>query len=143
MIDRMPVRNSDPETSHESAAQVGELAARLRGRIIALARDAGEVGITINEAERLIADHKYNGVSPRFAELVRRGDLVRELIGHGKPTKRFPDGVPHYTARWDERTERNVIVHWSPEFAPKAPAAPAQLPLWQAKKPAQSVKIGK
>jgi len=40
---RMPVRNSDLETSHESAMHVGELAAKLRERIIGLAREAGEV----------------------------------------------------------------------------------------------------
>jgi hypothetical protein len=112
-----PARNSDPTTSHESAAQAGELAAKLRDKILDLARQAGCDGLTSNEAERKIADYKANGVSPRFAELVKRCDLVR--VPRGYSTK----GRPVYATRFDAITERSVIVHWLPEFAPLKKAA--------------------
>ncbi len=108
----MTVRNSDPNT---------ELASRLRARILALARAAGQRGITIGEAEQQIPEHKNASVSPRFAELVARGELIRLLVGYGKPTKRFPGGVPRYLARLDTETKRCVIIHFAPGFEPLAP----------------------
>lgn len=120
-----PARNSDPSTSHQSAEAVGALAAKLRTRVLALAREAGTLGLTINETEHLIPEHKYNAVSPRFAELIESGALVRQIIGIGKPTKRFPTGRPLYETRYDKQTNRRVLVHWLPEFAP-APKKPAQ-----------------
>jgi hypothetical protein len=123
----MTVRNTDPESSHASAAVVEALAARLRARVLTIAHEARELGITINETSAAIPEHRAHSVSPRFAELVERGHLVRVLIGHGKVTKRFPGGIPRYMTRWDEQTERNVIIHWLPEFAPtKKPATSAQ-----------------
>jgi hypothetical protein len=95
-----------------------QLAARLRGRILDLARTADKVGLTINEAERQIENHKGHSVSPRFAELVKQGYLVRVLVGHGPLTKRFARGSPRFFTRYDEETRRNVNVHWVPEFAP-------------------------
>jgi len=95
----------------------GKLAAKLRSRIIALAREAGYEGITINEAERGIAEHKNHSVSPRFAELVRKGLLVRVIIGQS------PKGRPIYQTRWDPYTQRDVCLHWLPEFAPSAKKA--------------------
>lgn len=125
-----PARNSNPSTSHESAEAAQELAAKLRARIIDIARKAGRDGITISEAQQQISEHKTQSVSPRFAELVTRGALVRVLIDYGKPTKRFPGGVPRHVTRFDTETKRNVIVHWLPEFAPyAAPNAQADLPL--------------
>ena len=109
-----PVRNSDPETSHESAAQVGELAAKLRAQILDLAREAGADGLSSNETERLIPAHKNNSVSPRFAELVKSGKLVRVRIGTTKK------GRAIYIKRFDPVTRRNVIVNFLPEFAPAA-----------------------
>jgi hypothetical protein len=106
-------------TSGESAKASQPLALRLREVIIDLARQAGPTGITINEGERLIPDHKGHSVSSRFSELVERGDLVRVFVGYGQPAKRFPKGVPRYVTRYDEETGRNVVVHWLPEFAPK------------------------
>jgi hypothetical protein len=105
-------------SSTESANKSEELAARLRRRIIDLARRSGKVGLSINEAEEQIDDHKGHSVSPRFAGLVKQGVLVRLLIGRGKPTRRFPNGVPRYVTRYDQKTRRNVNVHWVPEFAP-------------------------
>jgi hypothetical protein len=123
----MTVRNTDPETSYASAAAVGALAARLRARVLTIAHEARERGITINEASAAIPEHRAHSVSPRFAELVERGHLVRVLVGHGKNTKRFPCGIPRYMTRWDEQTKRDVIVHWLPEFAPtKKPPTSAQ-----------------
>jgi hypothetical protein len=123
----MTVRNSDPATSHASAAAVGALAARLRARVLAIAGEAREHGVTISEVSAAIPEHRAHSISPRFAELVERGHLVRVLVRRGKSTKRFPGGVPRYTTRWDEQTKRNVIIHWLPEFAPiKKAIAPAQ-----------------
>lgn len=128
----MTVRNTDPASSHESAAAVGALAARLRARVLDIAGEAGAHGVTISEASAAIPQHRPHSISPRFAELVECGYLVRVLVGHGTHTKRFPGGVPRYVTRWDEQTKRNVIVHWSPEFVPTgkpATSAQAELPL--------------
>ena len=109
-----PARNSDPATSHESAAQVDELAAQLRAQILDLARQAGTEGITSNEAERLIENHKANAISPRFAELVAKGKLVRVNLGTTKK------GRAIYIKRFDPVTKCNTIVNFVPEFAPSA-----------------------
>jgi hypothetical protein len=123
----MTVRNSDPATSHAPAAAVGALAARLCARVLAMAGEAREHGVTISEASAAIPEHRAHSISPRFAELVERGHLVRVLVGHGKSTKRLPGGIPRYATRWDEQTKRNVIIHWLPLFAPtKKAIAPAQ-----------------
>ncbi len=106
------------DSSAESANKSQDLAVRLRRRIIDLARKAGKVGLTINQAEEQIDDHKVSSVSPRFSELVNRGALVRVVIGRDEPTKQFPNGAPRHFKRYDETTHRNVIVHWTPEFAP-------------------------
>ena len=110
-------------TSGESAKASQQTAARLREQILELAHAAQQEGITINEAERLIDDHKGHSISPRFAELVRLGLLVRVEIGRNLPTVKFPQGAPRYRTRYDAETRRNVIVHWSPEFAPAATEA--------------------
>lgn len=107
-------------TSAESAKESGRLATRLRDRIVDLAQKAGAKGLTINEAEAIILDHKIQSVSPRFAELIARGALVRVPIEPGRPTKRSPFGTPRYMRRYDEQTKRRVNVHWIPEFAPIA-----------------------
>ena len=107
----MTVRNSDPATSHASAAAVSALAARLRARVLTITGEAREHGVTISEASAAIPEHRAHSISPRFAELVERGHLLRVLVGHGKSTKRFPGGVPRYMT----------------EFAPtKKPATSAQ-----------------
>jgi|ERR1035441_78840 hypothetical protein len=113
-------RTSCLTTSGESAKESQQTAARLRQQILEFACNAQAQGITINDAERLIEDHKGHSVSPRFAELVRLGRLVRIVTGRGATTVRFPQGAPRYRTRYDEETRRNVIVHWLPEFAPMA-----------------------
>jgi hypothetical protein len=105
-------------TSGASARESQETAARLRQQILDLARKAQRRGLTINEAERFISNHKGHSISPRFAELVRLGLLVRVVIGLTRPTKRFPHGAERYMTRFDQETRRNVIVHWVPGFAP-------------------------
>jgi hypothetical protein len=125
MEPQINARTSDLTTSGESLRESQHTAVRLREQILKLARKAGDRGLTINEAERLIDDHKGHSVSPRFAELVRLGLLVRILIGHGAATKRFPQGVPRYCRRFDEETRRKVNLHWAPEFAPPAIEAAA------------------
>ena len=116
---QIDARPSGLTTSGESAVESQQTAVRLRQQITHLAQIAGERGITINEAERLIDDHKGHSISPRFSELVRSGLLVRVVIGRTRPTKRFPHGAPRYKTRFDEETRRNVIVHWAPRFAPR------------------------
>lgn len=106
----------DVGTSVDSLKKSEELATHLRERILDLARRAGRYGLTINEAESEIGDHKGHSVSPRFSELVRRGALVRVPVDHGCPTKRC--GGFRFMTRYDEETGRNVTVHWLPEFAP-------------------------
>src|ERR1700687_324163 len=104
------------ETSIDSLKKSEELATRLRERIVDLARKAGRNGLTINEAERQIGDHKGHSVSPRFSELVRRGALVRIPVAHGQLTKRR--GLSRCVTRHDDETDRNVTIHWVPECAP-------------------------
>jgi hypothetical protein len=123
-------------TSIESSDKSRKLAERLSHRIPELARRAGKKGITINEAERQISDHKSHSVSPRFSELVQNGVLVRILVDHGRPTKRFPHGVPRYLTRYDEETRRNVTIHWLPEMAPE------QTGSGTAKKPSRGETVG-
>ena len=106
------------ETSIESFMKSEELAGRLGGRILDLARRARGEGLTINEAERQIEDHKGHSISPRFSQLVRTGALVRVFIGYGQPTRSSPQGVRRYVTRHDEETGRHVVVHWLAEFAP-------------------------
>jgi len=105
-------------SNHDEAGQVAELSAKLRARIIELARAAGRDGLTISEAAQEIPDHKNTSVSPRFSELVARGGLVRVLTGRGKPSKRAPWGIARYMTRLDPQTKRHVIIHWLPGFAP-------------------------
>lgn len=109
---------TNAETSIDSLKKSRELAIRLRERILDLARKAGREGLTINEAERQIGDHKGHSVSPRFSELVRQGALVRILGDYERPAGRFHRGLCRYVTRYDEETSRNVTVHWVPEFAP-------------------------
>ena len=113
----MTVRNS------ESTTQVGELAAKLRAQIIDLSRQAGAEGITSNEAERLIPVHKNNSISPRFAELIKRGGLVRVLLGYTEKKRAV------YAKRFDPVTRRHVVVNFLREFAPTKSAATAQFEL--------------
>jgi hypothetical protein len=114
------MRGAGENGNASSTDKSNDLARRLRHRIIDLARKAGKIGLTINEAEAQIDDHKAHSVSPRFAELLREGLLVRVIIYRGKPTKRFRNGVPRYVTRYDEVTRRAVNVHWAPDFAPSS-----------------------
>jgi hypothetical protein len=116
----MNARNSDPETSHRSAATSAEVSGKLRARIVRLARAAGSKGISLSETVLAIPDHKLSSITPRFVELVEMGQLVRVRMGVGKPTKRYPAGRPQFLTRFDEQTKRNVLVQWVPEFAPSA-----------------------
>ena len=113
--------SSDLGTSGESVKKSKRLARGLRARIVELARAAGSSGLTINDAQRHIRDHKSSSVSARFSELEKRGTLVRVFVGYGRPTKCFPKGRPLYITRYDEETKRNVNVYWVPGFAPAAP----------------------
>jgi len=80
-------------------------------RILELAEAAGAEGITSNDAERLITDHKNSSVSPRFNELVEAGALVRMEGSAGE--------------RIDPLTNRPGQIHWLPKFAPDSAKKPA------------------
>ena len=69
-------------TSGTSVVQSQNLAISIRQQILLLARQSGSLGITINEAERLIKCHKGHSISPRFAELIKRGDRTTCPPGH-------------------------------------------------------------
>lgn len=114
----MNARNIDPATSHEAAASSVDLARKLRDRILQLAKAAAWTGITIAEGAEAIPERRASSITPRFSELVERGQLVRTFVGMGKPTKRFPAGRPLYETRLDEQTRKRVLLHWLPEFAP-------------------------
>ncbi len=122
-----PVRNSDPETSYESAQQIDALAAKLRGLIKNLAREAGYNGLSINEAAASIPEHKPWSISPRFAEMISSGDLVRVKLGTSKK------GRVIYLKRIDTATGRPVIVNFHPAFVPGPDVSTAQLQLWPIK----------
>jgi hypothetical protein len=107
-------------TSGDSVRLSESMARGLRGRIVRLVSQAGPLGMTIGEAERQIRDHKAHSISPRFSELEKTRALVRSFVGYGRPTMRFPKGVPRFFTRHDEETRRNVNVYWVPEFAPAA-----------------------
>jgi len=120
--------DANAETSIDSLKKSEELATRLRERILDLVRKAGRRGLTINEAERQLADHKGHSVSPRFSEILRQGVLVRVLVDHGRPIKRR--GGSRFMTRYDEETSRNVNLHWTPEYVPapdKGPHDPSTL----------------
>ena len=107
-------------TSGESIRQSERLVRGLCAQIVSIAWAAGPKGTTINEVGRQIQDHKEHSISPRFSELEKRGALVQVPVGRGRPTQRFPKGIPLYMTRYDEETGRNVNVYWVPEFAPTA-----------------------
>jgi hypothetical protein len=113
-------------TSSKSLSKSIDLTGRLQQRILDLARKAAKAGITIGEAERQIDDHKAHSISPRFCELVKRGELRRVPDGLDRPTGRFPHGLPRYLSRCDEQTGRSVTIHWLPEFAPLPRRAPSE-----------------
>ena len=116
-------------TSIESAEKSEPMAASLRARVARMTRDSGRDGLTINQAQKQIQDHKDGSISARFSELVKSGAIVRVFVGYGQRTRRFPNGVPKYVSRYDEETRRNVSVHWAPEFAPSAPEPKVQAQL--------------
>lgn len=111
-------------TSGASLKSSQSLAISLRQQILVLAQKACSAGITISEAERLIEGHKGHSISPRFAELIKCGKLVRIPLAPGHQTNRFPCGIPRFMTRYDEQSRRNVNVHWLPEFAPVCGESP-------------------
>src|SRR4051812_43979418 len=104
MTKEMKRQSSGLGTSAESMMLSKELALTLQDQIEELVRQSNTEGLTINEAEGLIADHKITSISPRFRELEKQRRVVRILDGIGHPTKRFPEGSPRYVTRYDSET---------------------------------------
>ena len=117
----MNARNSDPHSSHEAAEAVEQLAGKLRARIVPLVRATGTAGATQSEIAAQMAEYKQSSITPRFIELIERKLIVRVLVGFGKRTRRYPNGVPRYITRFDPVTKHNVTLYWFPGYEPKPP----------------------
>jgi hypothetical protein len=122
-------RTSDPHTSHEALSD-DKKSKRVADTITRLALEAGERGLTINEAAAIMPEHKPWSVSPKFKPLVRRGKLVRNVVGRTEPTKRHPEGRAKFETRPDPETGCDCIVHYHHTvLAPKKkPGSVAPLP---------------
>ena len=98
-----------------------EFCARLCDDILRIALEAGSKGITINECAALLPKYKAWSVSPMFAPLVRKGLLVRRVIGITEPRRRWPNGKEILETREDPVTHKQCIVNYHHSFAPKKP----------------------
>jgi hypothetical protein len=114
----MGARNTDPETSHESAVAFHKHVSNVNARIIEIVRASGHHGRTQSEAVALMPEYKAGSITPRFSRLVKRGLLVLIRVGTTKPTKASPLGRPRYITRHDEETNRDVNIYWVSEIAP-------------------------
>jgi DNA-directed RNA polymerase specialized sigma24 family protein len=65
----------DTDTSREAAASMETHAQRLQGLVLAAIREAGENGLTTNEAAEML-DIDKGSVQPRTSELKLRGEIV-------------------------------------------------------------------
>jgi hypothetical protein len=86
-------RRTDPVTSR-LAGQEDRLV--LRQQVLDYVRKAGKRGVSLYEAIRDLADNDYyrgSSITPRFAELVRRGLLTRTEATVRSPYTGRPVGV--------------------------------------------------
>jgi hypothetical protein len=104
-------RTSDPLTSHEALNDT-ELKVRIADTVTRLALEAGERGVTINETAAQMPAYKAWSISPIFAPLVRRGVLVRKVLGVAPPSKRWPEGKEIPETRVDPETHHSCVVHY-------------------------------
>lgn len=119
----LPARLTDPHTSHESAEESTDVRSQIAQAITALALEAGNSGITINEATEALPQFKPVSVSPVFKPLVNRSVLVRRVIGRNEKGKDL------YETREDPNSHRQVIVHFHHTVAAKKPAASVGVPI--------------
>lgn len=113
-------RNTDPLTSHEALDDTA-FRARISEDVLRIALEAGAKGITINECAELLPNYKAWSISPMFAPLVRKGLLVRRVIGITEPSRRWPNGKEILDRREDPETHKNCLVNYHHSFAPKRP----------------------
>lgn len=124
--DDSAARKTDPLTSHE-APNDPKLRARISDAILQVALEAGAAGVTINECAEKLSDYKAWSISPMFKPLVRRGLLVRRVLGVTEPTRRWPDGKEIFETRVDPITHKRCIVNYHHTVLKKpAATAPAQ-----------------
>ena len=113
-------RNTDPLTSHE-ALNDPKFRARIKDDILRLALEAATKGITVNACAAQLPKYKAWSISPMFAPLVRKGLLVRRVIGITEPRRRWPNGKEILETREDPVTHKQCIVNYHHSFAPKKP----------------------
>lgn len=68
-------RSDDPDTSKAAAGSLS--VAALEAAVLAVIRDAGETGVTVDDLLDALPGFSYQSVSPRPAALKRKG-LVRD-----------------------------------------------------------------
>src|SRR5437764_4578137 len=110
-LDDSSARNTDPLTSQE-ALDNSAFRVRICEDIIRIALKAGAKGITINECAEQLPEYKAWSISPMFAPLVRKGLLVRRVIGVAEPCKRWPHGKDIMDTREDRETHKRCIVNY-------------------------------
>jgi hypothetical protein len=111
-LDDPIARTSDPPTSDVGAEASKENRQTIAANILALAAKRGNQGITIFEAKELLPEFEVVSLSPVFAPLVRKGKLIRRLIG--KKLK----GKDCYETRINPKTNCPGNIHWHFKAAP-------------------------
>jgi hypothetical protein len=119
-FDDSVARNTDPLTSHEALDDT-DFRVRISEDILRIALEAGAKGITINECAERLPDYKAWSISPMFAPLVRKGLLVRRVIGITEPSRRWPNGKEVQETRVDPETHKPCTVNYHHSFALKRP----------------------
>jgi hypothetical protein len=124
--DESAARTSDPLTSHEALGDE-KLRTRIFDDVERVALEAGLAGITINECAEKLPNYKAWSIPPMFAPLVRRGVLVRRVIGVTEPSKRWPQGKEILETRVDPITHKRCTVNYHHSIFKKPSASvPAQ-----------------
>src|SRR5438477_4776674 len=102
----MSARKSDPENSQIAAENFSKKRSKVNLRIVTLTRASKETGITQAQVVDAIPEYRPGSITPRFARLVERGELVRVYLGMTKPTNQNPTGRPRYVTRVDVKTKQ-------------------------------------
>ena len=127
--DRGFARTTDPLSSHEALADE-DLRAKIADKILQVALEAGAHGITINECAERLSEYKAWSLSPIFAPLIRKGLLIRPVLGRTAPSTRWPSGQEIYERRADPHTHKKCNIHYH-HAVYKKPARPDHTPASQ------------